>query len=220
MLSWKTTGSMELIDMKDILEKALEEQSALCHHGILGQKWGVRRYQNKDGSLTAEGKSRYLKEGSEERKRFDKVAKRYSNAQVPYNNLFNSIFKRNNRNDQIKILRKLDAYKDLSDEQLREKLSNRGWSSDGIDFWKKGVEEYIKQTHPDIDREYQTAKKEYDRQISDLYNSVKDTSFRKLNVEDVYDNSLDRLFSGKKRYERLYWNEYNRSKRQNKKSNS
>jgi hypothetical protein len=25
------------------------------HHGILGQKWGVRRYQNKDGSLTSEG---------------------------------------------------------------------------------------------------------------------------------------------------------------------
>ena len=31
----------------------------LQHHGILGQKWGVRRYQNKDGSLTAEGKNRY-----------------------------------------------------------------------------------------------------------------------------------------------------------------
>lgn len=28
----------------------------LAHHGILGQKWGVRRYQNPDGSLTAEGK--------------------------------------------------------------------------------------------------------------------------------------------------------------------
>ena len=27
----------------------------LCHHGIKGQKWGVRRYQNKDGSLTTEG---------------------------------------------------------------------------------------------------------------------------------------------------------------------
>lgn len=31
----------------------------LAHHGILGQKWGVRRYQNKDGSLTNAGKERY-----------------------------------------------------------------------------------------------------------------------------------------------------------------
>ena len=30
----------------------------LCHHGVLGQKWGVRRYQNKDGSLTHEGRKR------------------------------------------------------------------------------------------------------------------------------------------------------------------
>ena len=31
----------------------------LCHHGILNQKWGIRRFQNKDGSLTAAGKKRY-----------------------------------------------------------------------------------------------------------------------------------------------------------------
>lgn len=30
----------------------------LQHHGILGQKWGVRRFQNKDGSLTQAGKKR------------------------------------------------------------------------------------------------------------------------------------------------------------------
>ena len=31
----------------------------LYHHGIKGQKWGVRRYQNSDGSLTASGRKRY-----------------------------------------------------------------------------------------------------------------------------------------------------------------
>ena len=30
----------------------------LYHHGILGMKWGIRRYQNKDGSLTPEGRKR------------------------------------------------------------------------------------------------------------------------------------------------------------------
>ncbi len=34
----------------------------LYHHGILGMKWGVRRYQNSDGSLTSAGKHRYNKE--------------------------------------------------------------------------------------------------------------------------------------------------------------
>ena len=35
----------------------------LCHHGIKGQKWGVRRYQNEDGTLTALGKKRLSKNG-------------------------------------------------------------------------------------------------------------------------------------------------------------
>lgn len=33
----------------------------LAHHGIKGQKWGIRRYQNEDGTLTTEGKKRYSK---------------------------------------------------------------------------------------------------------------------------------------------------------------
>ena len=31
----------------------------LVHHGIIGQRWGIRRYQNEDGSLTSEGKAKF-----------------------------------------------------------------------------------------------------------------------------------------------------------------
>lgn len=40
----------------------MERGTYLAHHGIKGQKWGVRNYQNADGSLTPEGRARYLGE--------------------------------------------------------------------------------------------------------------------------------------------------------------
>lgn len=44
-----------------LIELTQDPNTSLSHHGILGQKWGVRRYQNKDGSLTEEGRKRYQK---------------------------------------------------------------------------------------------------------------------------------------------------------------
>ena len=41
----------------DNLDKITYDE--IKHHGIKGQKWGVRRYQNEDGSLTNAGKKRY-----------------------------------------------------------------------------------------------------------------------------------------------------------------
>ena len=45
-------------------------QSELYHHGIKGQKWGVRRFQNKDGSLTPAGRKRYDEPNVGKQKRY------------------------------------------------------------------------------------------------------------------------------------------------------
>ena len=47
----------------------------LCHWGIKGMKWGVRRYQNKDGSLTPAGKKRLAKDLKSD---YDANRKRFS----------------------------------------------------------------------------------------------------------------------------------------------
>lgn len=50
----------------------------LAHHGILGQKWGVRRYRNKDGTRTAEGKARRRQEYKDTRPVEERALDRYS----------------------------------------------------------------------------------------------------------------------------------------------
>ena len=54
----------------------------LYHHGILGQKWGVRRYQNEDGSLTPAGEKRYIKNTKKLEKQRVKDAKKLEKQRI------------------------------------------------------------------------------------------------------------------------------------------
>ena len=57
------------------MERSFEE--FLMHHGILGMKWGIRRYQNEDGTLTAAGKRHKAKLDERSMKKDVKWAKRH-----------------------------------------------------------------------------------------------------------------------------------------------
>lgn len=54
------------------------EKNYLKHYGIKGQKWGTRRFQNEDGSYTAEGKERYGRGGNSGRSGVTKGFNRFS----------------------------------------------------------------------------------------------------------------------------------------------
>ena len=56
-------------------------ENELYHHGIKGQKWGVRRFQNTDGSLTSDGKKRYG-EGSDRVEKYSKKAVGWENRAI------------------------------------------------------------------------------------------------------------------------------------------
>lgn len=100
----------------------------LCHHGILGQKWGVRRYRNKDGTLTAAGKSRYRYE-------------RYQNEDGTLNE--RGIKNYIDKNGQL-TKRGMKVYEEISQRPINsradEELSKKGLhSKNGDDYLKKGT---------------------------------------------------------------------------------
>ena len=58
------TWTVTVADLKNGTAQNQHRNSTLCHWGIKGMKWGVRRYQNKDGTLTAAGKKHYAGDGN------------------------------------------------------------------------------------------------------------------------------------------------------------
>ena len=163
------------------------ENNQLYHHGILGMKWGVRRFQNKDGSLTKAGKKRYG-DDSDEQKAKKKSVKDMSDDEL------NKAIRRAQMEDQYRNLRpeKESAGKAFV-KTTWSKVVTPALIGAGENFLRKALTQYgddiLKKNPSEMDK----LKKEYEK--LDLQDKIK-----KLKNKDANETWDDRL--KKQDYER------------------
>lgn len=129
----------------------------LQHHGIKGQKWGVRRFQNADGTLTSAGKKRISKEYKKEAVKVSKeLAKNQTKLYVSaYNKTADHMnnggidkFNKQQEKKYGKNFSKRDGY-EKEYEKLFSKEFEKNWNQTLTDFYKsntnyKKAEELVK----------------------------------------------------------------------------
>ncbi len=101
-----------------------DPESELYHYGILGMKWGIRRYQNPDGTLTKAGKRRVAKMKDE-----------YT--QLTGKKLRKSPASKTDKEKVKKEEAEKKTLKDLTDDELRSKVSRLQMEKNYLDLEKQ-----------------------------------------------------------------------------------
>lgn len=114
----------------------------LVHHGIKGMHWGIRRYQNADGTLTEAGKVRYIKKAERLVKSYEDAKRQSIKSSEKARNytskarVFRSPYKsdrlnRNSLNDLKKEKKKLKKVSSFFENEIPN-LSGKGLNDDQV----------------------------------------------------------------------------------------
>ena len=152
----------------------------LYHHGIKGQKWGVRRFQNPDGTLTAAGMKRYIKGDG-------KLTRKGKKAYKKDENLRKSIDMERDSSAKAKAMEDLgyenDYYKDSSrDAFVKDINSNK--------YWDLHVESTYDGRSKQTPKEAMAAAKKLERKASSIARNAID-KLMKEEYEEFSKNTTD-----------------------------
>ena len=148
----------------------------LAHHGVKGQKWGVRHYQNPDGSLTAEGRIRY---GVKDRSNPSIGSYFKDRAKIHRNVLEDTLrehkqsgvkgFIKNNSNPNAHVIRNKNiatdmALKGASNKEIRKALK---------ESYKNTPDEHLNKVAAAGDKAYKEAIKNLNKKYKEEYGTKK-----------------------------------------------
>ena len=206
--------------MNDYRAYVERDYNSIYHHGIKGQQWGVRRYQNEDGSLTPEGRRRYAQDFYNELK----IAANEKNIHNRVHKVADVTRKRIGESISDEQLQKLKAsekrfdkvadlpFKDRDEEEkmaadvmngIKNRMTDSEYERVKNNFVSEHKKKYGKNAADTIANHIETG---YKKGIKPGYNSANETFFEMLNSDE--------------KYKKMYWDELKKKSAQYYKENA